>query len=119
MYYVSSLQFHDGELVAVETRKAGEFDLMQCTGKKDKNGKEMFEGDIILVYGEKRLIEFKHMFWHWKELGGFGTESDAGHKPLYRYADPLIVGNMYENPELLNELEKDDDYSTPHVYKDE
>ena len=38
-----------------------------------------------------------------REYGGFGTPQDNQHKPLYRYADWSIevVGNIYENKELL------------------
>lgn len=68
------------------------FVLLQFTGLKDKNGKEIFEGDIVkfkVIGGErKEVIIF--------EDGCFL----AGSFYLNR-KDVEIIGNIYENPELL------------------
>lgn len=82
--------------------------LMQYTGLIDKNGKEIFEGDIVRVYDENRLVEFKHAFWTNLDIGGFGTmitqdEGNKYFKPLYRYGDAEVIGNIWENPELLED----------------
>ena len=79
--------------------------IMQSTGLKDKNGKEIFEGDILDYKGRKALVK-----WHGSyasfiyrfvdELQKRNTEW----KPLYlAYMKCEIIGNIYENPELLED----------------
>jgi hypothetical protein len=86
----------------------------QWTGMEDTNGSLIFEGDIVSVYGEIRVVEFKNAFW-WVDLkagrdeldsnslGGFGTETKAGHKPLYRYPryQLEVIGSIHTHPQLL------------------
>lgn len=76
-----------------------ECELMQYTGLKDKNGVEIYEGDVVKItdckYGNKFRgeISFKN--------GSYVVESNiATH---YRFIDYHIevIGNIYENPELL------------------
>ena len=79
-----------------------EIELMQSTGLKDKNGKEVFIGDIIKctrgclheVYLEK---EYGGTF-----IGGMPAVYLKGLREGYAWTeDEEIIGNIYENPELL------------------
>ena len=76
--------------------------LMQYTGLKDKNGREIYEGDVVrkMMDGEPdRVFEQLVMKWEseqWTEEG-FMT----GFSQLWTSADQYeIIGNIYENPEL-------------------
>ncbi|MDD5650656.1 MAG: YopX family protein [Candidatus Nanoarchaeia archaeon] len=73
--------------------------LMQYTGVNDKNGKEIYEGDIVLVsqhyegdyFSPEQKIVVKY------EDGDYGRHINS--HSVYNY-NIIIVGNIYENPEL-------------------
>lgn len=75
--------------------------LMQSTGLTDKNGKEIFEGDIVKmaknVYSELTYYEVvRH------RGGAYRLESKRHGCELWlRHTDCEIAGNIWENPELL------------------
>lgn len=83
-----------------------EIELMQSTGLKDKNGKEVFIGDIVKctrgclheVYLEK---EYGGTF-----IGGMPAVYLKGFGDGYAWTEyEEIIGNIYENPELLEDKE--------------
>ena len=81
--------------------------IMQSTGLKDKNGQEIFEGDILDYNGRKALVR-----WHGSYASfiyRFADELQKRNpewKPLYlAYMKCEIIGNIYENPELLEDKE--------------
>ena len=106
MVQVDALVF--GEQIIKATYKNGNvvkedlknYVLMQSTGLKDKNSKEIFEGDVVKmaknVYSEPTYYEVV------RHLGGaYRLESKQHGCELWlRHTDCEIAGNIYENPEL-------------------
>lgn len=81
--------------------------FQQYTGLKDKNGVEIYEGDIVSYGGKWRApVGFGELkFW-----GGYNSDDYyglgfmAGSEPLDPRGEPLkyiVIGNIYENPELI------------------
>mgnify|MGYP000972245973 FL=1 len=107
MIIVDTMNWFDDEFESIEDgitflRGAEKIELMQSTGLKDKNGKEVFLGDIIKctrgcpheVYLEK---EYGGIY-----VGGMPAIYLKGIREGYAWTgEEEILGNIYENPELL------------------
>jgi len=87
----------------------GRCELMQYTGLKDKNGVEIYEGDILQIIVDE-LGE--HIVQHYEvafEAPSFvckhtiNPEYIGGTHPLREVEDFEVIGNIYENPELLKQ----------------
>lgn len=76
--------------------------LMQSTGLKDKNGKEVFLGDIIKCTRGCPHEVYIEMAYGGTYIGGMPAIYLKGIKEGYAWTgDEEILGNIYENPELL------------------
>ena len=77
---------------------------LQFTGLKDKNGKEIYEGDIWLMNGIKSqpmIVCFDNGKFISKSTWGEYLKRDDGYT-YWDFIDGEVIGNIYENPELLN-----------------
>lgn len=83
--------------------------LMQSTGLRDKIGKEIFEGDIVQFEDCYEVSDFLYIntgIIEWCQGGFHVTNRDSVLMEDLLDGDSLdvtIIGNVYENPELLEE----------------
>ena len=106
-----------GFMDGVSIEDLNEIDTLQFTGLKDKNGKEIFEGDIIKEIhfdgwfdkvGETYLGVVKYKTYDNDGMGhkfaGFVSYPDPEHTDFHGNTileDCEVVGNIYDNPEIL------------------
>lgn len=108
----------DGQ-ISYTGERLKDIEIMQCTGLKDKNGKLIYEGDIVLYPDEYcRRNKYKihlEIVWDNGEYRARGDFTTKGHSIQFRdyrlvdftlengLMDVEILGNKYKNPELLEE----------------
>lgn len=85
MFKVGQIEFD-----YLEQGRYEDIEFMQYTGLKDKNGKEIYEGDIVNQEGldTNSVVEYR------------GAQFTYGER--LAFPNVIVVGNIYENPELLD-----------------
>ena len=92
--------FSNGDVDYCEISDFKYIELMEYTGVKDKNGKEIYEGDIFHI-GSKKILYVVE--WIDCGLKGRQIRNKSWIGLNYWKEDIEVIGNIYENPELLKE----------------
>lgn len=109
-FYCAGLDPSDSASLSNTTIYGKETPIMQFTGLLDKNGKEIWEGDILHYvidvsvdpFEPIRLIDgISHVFWD-NEKGSFLCRAENTVDQFCHYYSFEVIGNIYQNPELLS-----------------
>ena len=93
------------EFGQTESIKFDEIELMQSTGLKDKNGKEIFEGDILKSNKYITSVFYERGAYCVKFSRTPNTTVTMNVISFIEKYKTKIIGNIYENPELLEVIE--------------
>lgn len=83
-------------------------EIMQYTGVKDKNGKEVYEGDILDNGYEKRIVKFKDGAVYQALL-----PQDENKKLFESWLPVMVVAGVLDDVEVIGDI-----YTTPELLKE-
>jgi uncharacterized phage protein (TIGR01671 family) len=112
MHTIDSFEIHSDSKTASIYYDNGNFDgcawlenvvIMQCTGLRDIDGKLIYEGDIVKAsHRISKLDGVAQVYW--SNDGAMFMGKSSLPFPLHTALNMQVIGNIYENPELLESV---------------
>ncbi|GAV24782.1 hypothetical protein ciss_07150 [Carboxydothermus islandicus] len=97
MYDVEFIGKNVIKLKEAEWENRDDFIVMQYTGLKDSEGREIYEGDVIETQRIKGVVKWDNFFGCWQVI----NKTDRSMLTNIDVIRSEVLGNIYENPELL------------------
>jgi len=110
MYYFdfeNNIEVRSGHLWIVHeegavSSKSPSIKIMQYTGLKDRNDKEIYEGDLVAVADYASWEGLYKVIWDEENSMYMIEDAYGDREKLCEFEEYLVKGNIYENPELLD-----------------
>jgi hypothetical protein len=99
-HMIHDIGIRSGMALHLDTGKMHDWPLMQYTGLNDKDGQEIYEGDICTAhYVASQAGQYRSsVVWNTGECAW-----NFAYAPLWTWEQMEVIGNIYQNPELLQQ----------------